>query len=76
MERVFGRTIGERIKLLRESKGLTQEDLAKEFCLAHGGVVSNYEKDKRKMPTDLVVSYSKKFKVTTDWILKGENRVS
>ena len=72
MEKLYGRTIGERIRLLRESRNIKQEDMAKEFQLAAASVVSMYENDKRILPTDLVLAYSNKFKVTTDWILKGE----
>ncbi len=72
MKNLYGRTIGERLKLLRESLGIKQEDLAKEFKLANASVVSFYENDKRQLPTDVAVAYSKKFDVSTDWILKGE----
>ena len=71
MEKLYGRTIGERIRLLRESAGIRQEDLARDFKLANAGVVSFYENDRRARPTDIVVAYSKKFEVSTDWILKG-----
>ena len=71
MEKLYGRTIGERIRLLRESAGIRQEDLARDFKLANAGVVSFYENDRRALPTDIVVAYSKKFEVSTDWILKG-----
>ena len=72
MEGLYGRTIGERIKILREREGINQEDLAKEFRLANAGVVSFYENDRRQLPLDIVVAYSNKFDVSTDWILKGE----
>ena len=72
MEKLYGRTIGERIRLLRESRNIKQEDMAKELQLAAASTVSMYENDKRILPTDLVLAYSNKFKVSTDWILKGE----
>ncbi len=66
------KTVGARIKYLREKYGITQEDIAKEFYLAGGSsVVCKYEQDKRDLPLDLVVAYSRKFDVSTDWILKG-----
>lgn len=73
MEKIYGRTVGERIRLLRESEGLRQEDLANEFHMAHGGVISAYEKEYRRLSTEMVVKYSRRFNVTTDWILKGED---
>lgn len=66
------KTIGERIKYLREKYGISQDDIAREFFLAGGSsVVCKYEQDKRDLPLDVVIAYSKKFGVTTDWILKG-----
>ncbi len=66
------KTIGERIKYLREKCGISQDDIAREFFLAGGSsVVCKYEQDKRDLPLDVVIAYSKKFGVTTDWILKG-----
>ena len=72
MEKLYGRTVGERIRILRESKGLRQEDLAEEFLLSSGSVVSLYESGKRQLPSEMAVAYSKKFGVSTDWILMGE----
>ena len=66
------KTIGERIKYLREKYGISQDDIAREFFLAGGSsVVCKYEQDKRDLPLDVVVAYSQKFGVSTDWILKG-----
>ncbi|WP_408069441.1 helix-turn-helix domain-containing protein [Butyrivibrio sp. JL13D10] len=66
------KTIGERIKYLREKHGISQSSIAREFHLAGGSsVVCKYELEKRDLPLDVVVAYSKKFGVTTDWILKG-----
>ncbi len=72
MEKNRGSTIGERIRFLRESKELSQDELAKDLKVAGGSVVSMYETGKRHLPTDLVLAYSKKFDVTTDWIIKGD----
>ncbi len=72
MDKLYGRTVGERIRILRESKGIRQEDLAKEFLLSGGSVISLYENGRRQVPSEVAVAYSKKFGVTTDWILTGE----
>ena len=66
------KNVGERIKYLREKHGLSQSDIAKEFHLAGGSsVVCKYEREKRDRPLDVVVAYSRRFGVSTDWILKG-----
>ena len=72
MEKKHGRTIGERIRFLRERSEISQEELAKDLKVAGGSVVSMYETGKRHLPTDLVLAYSKRFDVTTDWIIKGD----
>lgn len=72
MKELIGRTVGERLRLLRESHKLRQEDLAKEFLLSNGSVISLYENDKRQLPAEIAVAYSKKFEVSTDWILMGK----
>ena len=68
----IGKTIGERIRYLRELHGISQVDIAKEFSLSDNSIISKYELNKRFPPMDVVVEYSRKFGVSTDWILKGE----
>ncbi len=68
----IGKTIGERIRYLREKHGISQGDIAKEFSLSDNSIISKYELDKRIPPMDVIVDYSRKFCVSTDWILKGE----
>lgn len=57
MEKKHGRTIGERIRFLRERSEISQEELAKDLKVAGGSVVSMYETGKRHLPTDLVLTY-------------------
>ena len=68
------RTIGGRIRVLRETRGIGQKELAKEFFLANKSVVSAYEREERAIPIDVLLKYSDKFNVSTDWILKGVSR--
>ncbi len=68
------RTIGGRIRVLRETRGIGQKELAKEFFLANKSVVSAYEREERAIPIDVLLKYSEKFNVSTDWILKGVSR--
>lgn len=64
-------TIGERLKVLRAEAGLTQGELAEAFFLANKSVISAYETGKRDVPICVLVKYSEKFQVSTDWILQG-----
>jgi len=68
----IGKTIGDRIRYLREIHGISQGEIAKEFSLSDNSIISKYELNKRIPPMDVVVDYSTKFGVSTDWILKGE----
>ena len=72
MEKTQERTIGERIRLLREGSNMSQDEMAKCLKVSAGSVVSMYESGKRQLPVDLVLAYSRKFDVTTDWIIKGD----
>lgn len=47
-------TIGELIKEIRKEKGLTQKELAKKAHISEVSVV-NYEKDKRRPQTDILI---------------------
>ncbi|SEM38637.1 Helix-turn-helix [Butyrivibrio sp. ob235] len=58
--------------MLRENAGLTQKQLAEEFNIYYNPVISMYESEKRALPIDVLVKYSEKFNVSTDWILKGD----
>ncbi len=45
---------------------------AQKIRLRHWYILLVYETGKRNLPTDLVLAYSKRFDVTTDWIIKGD----
>lgn len=67
--------IGKRLKDLRKSKNLTQQELANIFSLAGSGTINNWEKGKSK-PKDtkeqpFLTRYSEFFDVSKDWILYG-----
>lgn len=63
-------TIGERLKLLRENEDLTQKQLGFEFGIQRN-LISMYESEDRPLPVDILLKYSKRFCISTDWILKG-----
>ena len=67
-------TIGDRIRELRNGKGYTQEQLAKE--INHSAACSRqtlvaWENGQRGIPTDGIIALSKELGVTCDYILCG-----
>lgn len=68
-------TIGKRLKFLREKLKLTQQEVAEGTNIQRGNL-SHYEKDKIKPSSDAIISISNFFKVSTDWLLIGENYTS
>lgn len=61
-------TIGERIKELRKSNNLTQDDVAKYLGLQRSNI-SLYESGDAIPPTLTIIKLAKLFNVTTDYIL-------
>lgn len=59
---------GQRIKLLRQSKGLTQKQMADKLGLTKS-VISAYETDMRMPSYDVLVKIAAHFNVTTDYLL-------
>ena len=65
-----------RLKMLREEKGLLQEDIGKLLNLS-GRAVGNYENGKRDMSPDTIIKLADFFGVTTDYLLgKSDERSS
>lgn len=62
---------GERVKYLRTSKKLTQEQLAKQVGLTKS-VISAYETGIRMPSYDVLIQFSRIFHVTTDYLLGNE----
>lgn len=62
--------IGSRIKKLRNSVGISQEELAAEIKVSRGNV-GDWERGKAKPGADALVSLSSFFKVSVDWLLTG-----
>lgn len=65
-------TSGERLKALREKKGLTQAEVAKYLGVAQP-TITKYERDVKKPSTDMLMVLSDYFGVTVDYILKGKD---
>ena len=60
-------TIGSRIKELRTSKNLTQEDIAKMVKVSKA-TISNYEKGKVSPPIELLIKLAERYDVSIDWL--------
>ena len=59
----------QKIRILREAKGWTQEVLAKKLCVTVS-TVSNYENGKREPNIEMLMRLSKVFKCTVDDLIK------
>lgn len=68
---VIEKTIGQRIKELREARGLSQEKFGKRVGITQQ-YVGALESGKRNPGPALVFMISKKFRTSEVWIKKGE----
>lgn len=66
-------TIGERIKVMRKRKGLTQADM-KSLAGISSGNLSDIENNKSLPSSSALISLSRELEVSIDWILTGEER--
>ncbi len=62
--------IGERLRELRKTVGLSQEKLGMKFDLART-VISEYENGYKNVPLHVILRYAEEFNVSLDWIIKG-----
>ena len=60
--------IGNRLKQLREERGLKQEELAKEFSIAPS-TIGMYETNKREPNNEITIKLANFFNVTTDYLM-------
>ena len=63
-------TIGERLRELRESKNLTQQELSEQLNVSDK-TISKWEKDGSVPDTDMLITFSKFYDVSLDYILTG-----
>lgn len=59
---------GKRLKFLREAYGLTQEQLARQFSFSKSSI-SMYENNVRFPSVEVLIEFSKFFKVSIDYLL-------
>ncbi len=64
--------LGERLRALREKKGLTQTEFAKRIGIPNQNV-SNYERGFRQPDYDTLKKFADYFEVTTDYLLNRSN---
>ena len=65
------RDFSEIIKELRQSKGLTQTQLAERIGVKKS-IISAYETDSRPPSLDMLIKYAREFHVSTDYLLDME----
>ncbi|MET3696993.1 helix-turn-helix protein [Bacillus oleivorans] len=65
-------TLGDRIRGLRERDNLTQKALAEKLNIPHQNL-SNYERGFRQPDYGTLIKIADFFKVSTDFLLKGED---
>lgn len=68
-------TIGVRLKALREGNSLTVSGLARELGCGRGSIIK-WERDRCMLDTDHLVAYMKRFNVSADYILTGEEKLN
>ena len=61
-----------KLKELREENCLTQVEVAK-YLNVRQNTYSQYESEKRQLPIEVLISLSKLYKVSTDYILGLED---
>ena len=65
------RKIGDRIRFLRKRDGLSQENLALELEISKNSL-GDIERGKTELKTSTLLAFSDFFRVSTDWILRGD----
>lgn len=64
--------LGQRIAILRRSRQMTQRQLAKALRVSPSAI-GMYEQGRRQPSIDLVVSISRQFSISTQWLLTGSS---
>ncbi|WP_433958886.1 helix-turn-helix domain-containing protein [Cytobacillus horneckiae] len=64
--------LGDRLKILRSERKLTQEELASKIGVTRG-TYAHYEINKRQPDYDTLIKLADFFEVSTDYLLKGED---
>lgn len=68
-------SLGEKLRSLRESRGLYQRDVCEKMGIAQN-TLSGYETNKRTPTTDTLKAFAELYGTTTDQLLGSESSVS
>jgi transcriptional regulator with XRE-family HTH domain len=66
----MSRPFGEKLRYLRNRRGISQTELAQQLQLASHSHVNNLEAGRREPSLDLVIRAARLFEVTTDYLLR------
>lgn len=72
MKKTNKNTLGERLKFLRATTTLTQEELAQKLFMTRS-CIANYEINKRQPSIDVIERISDYFKVSPDYLIEGKD---
>ena len=64
--------IGQRLKMLREKRGMTMAQIADALHVSSNAVVNNWEKENKKISPKFLKAYADYFNVPIDWIKYGD----
>lgn len=63
--------IGNRLKKLRNEKGMTQLELCLKCNIASPSTISDYENDRKDVPLEIIFEYANIFQVSVEYICVG-----
>jgi transcriptional regulator with XRE-family HTH domain len=66
--------IGERLKSVRERRGLKQNKVALHLGV-HNSTLAKYESGEREPDNETLMKLAEYYEVNTDWILSGETKL-
>lgn len=69
------KSLGERLRMLRQEADLTQKELAAKISLTPK-MISFYENDQRIPPADVLIKLADIFNITIDYLLGRTNRIT
>ena len=73
---VFKLTLGERLKMARKYKGLTQDKLAEKIGTSRG-VITNLEHDKTETPQPLIINaICATLEISQEWLISGTGEMN
>lgn len=71
---MYASTLGSRIKAIRASQNMTQQDFADRIGISRGGL-ANYEVDRNDPIDAVVISICREFGVNESWLRTGDGEM-